>query len=74
MPLRSGSSSPVVGSNISEMMNSNTFGAGKPKPKRHQMAIAAALSKARRGKAKPKQKKGPSARYQAALDIAMGKK
>jgi hypothetical protein len=44
MPLKSGKK--AVGKNIREMVNSKTFGKGKSRKKRLQMAQAAALSKA----------------------------
>lgn len=46
MPLASGSSQKTISDNIAETLESPTFGPGKPKKKRRQMAIAASLQKA----------------------------
>jgi len=47
MPLHAGTSSKVQSQNIKEMMNSSTFGKGKSKKKRQQMAVAASYTKKR---------------------------
>lgn len=45
MPLKPGTSQETISDNIAETLESSTFAAGKPKRKRHQMAVAAAMSK-----------------------------
>jgi len=52
MPLKSGKTQRVISKNISEMMHSSTFAKGKPKYKRHEMAVAAAMDKTRKKKKK----------------------
>jgi hypothetical protein len=47
VPLREGGSSETISDNIGEMLESPTFGPGKSKKKRRQMASAAAHRKAR---------------------------
>jgi len=57
MPLRKGKSKKIVSRNIREMMHSEMFAAGKPRAKKHGMAVAAAMeTKRRSGRAKKKKK------------------
>lgn len=55
MPLKKGKK--AIGQNIREMVESSTFGTGKSKAKRREMAVVAALEKARRGGVKISRKK-----------------
>ena len=58
MPLRKGKSKNVLTYNISEMMHSPTFAAGKSKKKKQQMAVAASYRQARESGGKfPRKKK-----------------
>lgn len=54
MPLHSGKSKKTISKNISEMMDSPTFGKGKGSKKRKDMAVAAAFDKARSARSKRK--------------------
>jgi hypothetical protein len=47
MPLQAGSSSETISSNVAETLESPSFGWGKSKKKRRQMATAAAYNKAK---------------------------
>jgi hypothetical protein len=46
MPLQPGSSQETITDNIAETLESPSFGPGKPRKKRRDMAIAASLQKA----------------------------
>lgn len=46
MPLQPGTNQETISENISETLESPTFGRGKSKKKRRDMAIAASLDKA----------------------------
>lgn len=46
MPLHKGKSKKIVSKNISEMMNSSTFGAGQSASTKRKMAIAASMREA----------------------------
>lgn len=50
MPLTPGSSPETISESIKETLESPTFGPGKPRKKRQQMAVAAAHRVARKSK------------------------
>jgi len=47
LPLQDGTSQETISDNIKETLESPSFGPGKRRKKRHQMAVAAAMSKSR---------------------------
>ena len=55
-PLRVGKSKKTISKNIGEMMDSPSFGKGKDRQKKQQMAVAAAFEKARSDRSKRKNK------------------
>jgi hypothetical protein len=59
MPLKSGKSKKVLTYNISEMMRSPTFAAGKSRKKKQSMAVAASYAQARKSGATLPRKRNP---------------